>query len=64
MIQCIDDETVIALQFIPKMLEVVALILSKQKINSFWSIFITIIINYLNGIHNIIHIFHISEGTE
>lgn len=32
MIQCIDDETVIALQFIPKMLEVVALILSKQKI--------------------------------
>lgn len=50
MIQCIEDDTVIALQFIPKMLEVVGLILSKEKINSFWSIFITIFINYLNGI--------------
>lgn len=50
MIQCIDDDTVIALLFMPKMFEVVGLILFKEKINSFWSIFITIIINYLNGI--------------
>ncbi len=50
MIQCIDDGTAIALEFLPKMLEVVGLFLSKEKIHSFWSIFVTIIINYLNRI--------------